>query len=210
MNARRRPRRHKLAPGQELTPPARRVAAVGYRPADGWPRPAHGWRWRVRLPARNPLLCWYEARGGPRLPARQRVSHALMSRILRRRIMNKRLVWLAPVALAVLLSGCQVTVTTLGSLALDSLVGYKLERSPTTSVAGHWTRMTRQSSHSPLRNEITYYFLDANEVERFRPRIPCHNIRIGPTRAAGTGAPVELAFFITQSLQLNLIIDCEC
>ena len=40
--------------------------------------------------------------------------------------MNKRLVWLAPIALAVLLSGCQVTVTTLGSLAQDSLVGYKL------------------------------------------------------------------------------------
>ena len=37
--------------------------------------------------------------------------------------MNKRLVWLAPIALAVLLSGCSVTVTTTGPIAPDSLVG---------------------------------------------------------------------------------------
>lgn len=47
-------------------------------------------------------------------------------RILRRRIMNKRLVWLAPIALAALLSGCSVTVTTTGPIAPDSLVGYTL------------------------------------------------------------------------------------
>ena len=41
--------------------------------------------------------------------------------------MNKRLTWLAPIALAVLLSGCSVTVTMIGPLAPDSLVGYKLE-----------------------------------------------------------------------------------
>lgn len=37
--------------------------------------------------------------------------------------MNKRLVWLAPIALAVLLSGCSVTVTTTGPIAPNSLVG---------------------------------------------------------------------------------------
>ncbi|MDE0027300.1 MAG: hypothetical protein OXP69_23045 [Spirochaetaceae bacterium] len=40
--------------------------------------------------------------------------------------MNKRLVWLAPIALAALLSGCSVTVTTTGPIAPDSLVGYTL------------------------------------------------------------------------------------
>ena len=39
---------------------------------------------------------------------------------------NKRLVWLAPIALAALLSGCSVTVTTTGPIAPDSLVGYEL------------------------------------------------------------------------------------
>ena len=45
---------------------------------------------------------------------------------LRRRIMNKRLVWLAPIALAALLSGCSVTVTPTGPIAPDSLVGYTI------------------------------------------------------------------------------------
>ena len=37
--------------------------------------------------------------------------------------MTKRLVWLAPIALAVLLPGCSVTVTTTGPIAPSSLVG---------------------------------------------------------------------------------------
>ena len=41
--------------------------------------------------------------------------------------MHKRLVWLVPIALATLLTGCRVTVTMLGPLAPDSLVGYQLE-----------------------------------------------------------------------------------
>ena len=40
--------------------------------------------------------------------------------------MNKRLVWLAPIALAVLLSGCSVTVTTTGPIAPSDIVGYAL------------------------------------------------------------------------------------
>ena len=40
--------------------------------------------------------------------------------------MNKPLVWLAPIALAVLLSGCSVTVTTTGPIAPNSLVGYTI------------------------------------------------------------------------------------
>ena len=39
--------------------------------------------------------------------------------------MNKRLVWLSPIALAVLLSGCSITVTS-GPTAPSSLVGYTL------------------------------------------------------------------------------------
>ena len=41
--------------------------------------------------------------------------------------MHKRLVWPVPIALAILLSGCSVTVTMLGPLAPNSLVGYQLE-----------------------------------------------------------------------------------
>ena len=40
--------------------------------------------------------------------------------------MNKRLVWLVPIALAILFSGCSVTVTTTGPVAPNSLVGYTL------------------------------------------------------------------------------------
>lgn len=41
--------------------------------------------------------------------------------------MNKRLIRLAPIALAVVLTGCSVSVTMIGPLAPDSLIGYKLE-----------------------------------------------------------------------------------
>ncbi len=41
--------------------------------------------------------------------------------------MNKRFVWLAHIAMAVLISGCSVTVTTTGPVAPDSIVGYTLE-----------------------------------------------------------------------------------
>lgn len=39
--------------------------------------------------------------------------------------MNKQLVWLAPIALAILLSGCSVTLNT-GPIAPDSLVDYTI------------------------------------------------------------------------------------
>ena len=40
--------------------------------------------------------------------------------------MNKRLIWLAPIALATLLTGCSISVTTTGPIAPSSLVGYTL------------------------------------------------------------------------------------
>ena len=40
--------------------------------------------------------------------------------------MNERLIWLAPIALATLLSGCSISVTTTGPIAPNSLVGYTL------------------------------------------------------------------------------------
>ena len=71
--ARRRPRRHQLAPGQELTPSpegrARRTAP--YR----WPpRLAMA----MRLPARNPLLCPYDALPALGFPPAE-ASHTLRS-----------------------------------------------------------------------------------------------------------------------------------
>ena len=76
--------------------------------------------------------------------------------------MNKRIVWLAPIALAVLLTGCSVTVTTLGPLAPDSLVGYQLQ-------------LTNTERRGPLEDhkaapgvtvavEISYYFFSDREA----------------------------------------------
>lgn len=40
--------------------------------------------------------------------------------------MNKQLIWLAPIALTVLLSSCSITVTSTGPIAPNDLVGYTL------------------------------------------------------------------------------------
>ena len=64
---RRRPRRHQAGPR-----PRTDAAHAGSRPLDAAPLVAyqagawlaHGWGWRMRLPARNALLCPHEALGG--------------------------------------------------------------------------------------------------------------------------------------------------
>ena len=82
--------------------------------------------------------------------------------------MNKRLVWLAPIALAGLLSGCQVTVTTSG-LAPDTLVGYKLEL---TNKESGGPLDSHEPSVTELRvaRTINYYFWDVDDARnpRFR------------------------------------------
>ena len=65
--------------------------------------------------------------------------------------MNKRLVWLAPIALLVLLSGCRVTFTTTAYAAPSSLVGYSLALSNSA-------RSGRAAEHE------TYHFKSASEA----------------------------------------------
>ena len=77
--------------------------------------------------------------------------------------MNHRLTLLAPIALAVLLAGCSVTVTMLGPLAPDSLVGYKLEL--TNSERGGRLN-THDASVTDLEvdREVDLYFWDEETV----------------------------------------------
>lgn len=66
--------------------------------------------------------------------------------------MNKRLIWLGPVALAVLLSGCSVTLTTTGPIAPSDLVG-------STIVFSHDRQQGVQPPHSGK-----YYFKSTQEA----------------------------------------------
>ena len=66
--------------------------------------------------------------------------------------MNKRLVWLAPIALAALLSGCSVTLTTTGPIAPSDLV-------ESTIVFSH----DRQQGAQPP-NSGKYHFNSAGEA----------------------------------------------
>ena len=170
---------------------------MGYRPADGAEAGEggcdflRGTRYYVGMRREAGLA-----------PARQRVSHPDEC-ILRRRIMNKRLVWLAPVALAVLLSGCQVTVTTLGSLALDSLVGYKLTLT-NDERGGPLDTHDASVIAFPVENEITYYFLDANEVRDFDLDVTTSDWTY---KSSGNRGTLEIGFFYNE--RSDLIIDCE-
>ena len=76
--------------------------------------------------------------------------------------MNKRLVWLAPIALAVLLSGCRVTFTTLGPTGPSALVGYRLDFINTERGGP----LMRHSSSDVLSVEVelTYYFWNDDEA----------------------------------------------
>ena len=73
--------------------------------------------------------------------------------------MNKRLVWLAAIALVVLLSGCSVTVTTTGPIAPSSLVGYTLffthERQRGALLA-HSERLHFKSAQRALNSVFDY------------------------------------------------------
>ena len=85
--------------------------------------------------------------------------------------MNKRLVWLAPIALAVLLSGCRVTVQTLAYVAPSSLVGYSLmlENSARSGRAAaqetYHFKSTRKAFNAELdRAQSWYYQRDAHDT----------------------------------------------
>ena len=70
------------------------------------------------------VLVLMKRQAGP-APTRRRGSHP-EERSLRRSTMNKRLVWLAPIALAVLLSGCRFTLQ-VTDVAPSSLLGNSLK-----------------------------------------------------------------------------------
>ena len=72
--------------------------------------------------------------------------------------MNKRLVWLAPIALAVLLSGCRVSFTALGPLAPDTLVGSKLTLTNDDGRGGRLPDQPMSVADLPVDLVITYYF----------------------------------------------------
>ena len=76
--------------------------------------------------------------------------------------MHKRLVWLAPLALATLLTGCSVTVTTLGPAGPSTLVGYRLELINNERGGP----LTRHGSSDPIvvSVELTYYFWNDDEA----------------------------------------------
>ena len=76
--------------------------------------------------------------------------------------MNKRLVWLAPIALAVLLSGCSVTVTMLGPTGPRSLVGYRLDLINTERGGPLAQHVSSDALIVP--REVTYYFWNEDEA----------------------------------------------
>ena len=89
--------------------------------------------------------------------------------------MNKRLVWLAPIALAVLLSGCRVTFTTLGPLAPDTLVGSKLTLTNDDGRGGRLPDQPMSVADLPVDFVITYYFWSDDEARNPDIRVAASN-----------------------------------
>ena len=106
--------------------------------------------------------------------------------------MNKRLIWLAPIALATLLSGCSVTVTTTGPIAPGDLVG-------STLVFTHDRRQGVQPAHSGK-----YYFKSAQEA--FDAGI---NRAHGWTYARGDHDSATVTIVFKDSNSAALRVTCE-
>ena len=104
--------------------------------------------------------------------------------------MNKRLIWLAPIALAVLLSGCSVTVTTLGPIAPDSLIGYKLELI-NDERGGRLDTHGASVTDLDVDRELDLYFWDENTVRNPEIRVEASNWSYDRSGARGT---VRVAF----------------
>ena len=117
--------------------------------------------------------------------------------------MNKRLVWLAPIALAVLLSGCSVTVTTRGPLAPDTLEETRLVLTNEDS-GGPLDTHDSSVNRFPVGPEITYYFLDSNQVRDFDLDVTTSNWSY---RRSGNKATVEIVF--PYDGRDDLIIECR-
>ncbi|MDE0221213.1 MAG: hypothetical protein OXJ90_18240 [Spirochaetaceae bacterium] len=89
--------------------------------------------------------------------------------------MNKRLVWLAPLALAIVLAGCRVTVTTVGPLAPETLVGYKLTLTNDEGRGGRLPQQNASVRDLPVDLVITYYFWSETEARNPEIRVATSN-----------------------------------
>ena len=108
--------------------------------------------------------------------------------------MHKRLIWLAPIALATLLNGCQVTVTTAEPIAPSSLVGYSLvfTHSRTEGVLpGH-------SSTYRFKSESVAFDASLNEARSWTYRRRSHR-----------AATVELIFTDPNAAALRVTCELE-
>ena len=120
--------------------------------------------------------------------------------------MNKRLVWLAPIALTVLLSGCSVTVTTIGPLAPDSLVGHKLEL--INSERGGPLHASDQVF--PVKGRVAYHFLADNRAVDFEFTntqggvVDSETVSYSNSRNIGR---VEITF--PRSARVDFIVSCR-
>lgn len=117
--------------------------------------------------------------------------------------MNKRLVCLALIAIAVLLAGCSVTVTTRGTLAPDTLEEMRLVLTNEDS-GGRLESHDSSVNAFPVEREITYYFLDSNQVRDFDLDVTTSNWSY---RSSGNKATVEIVFPYDD--RDDLIIDCR-
>ena len=119
--------------------------------------------------------------------------------------MNNRLTSLAPIVLAVLLAGCQVTVTTVGPLAPESLVGDKLE-------------LTNSKIGGPLevgdpvfevKPQVAYHFLAANRAVDFEftdsEGGAVNSVSVSYKSSGNTGK-LEITF--PRSLMVHFIVRC--
>ena len=116
--------------------------------------------------------------------------------------MHKRLVWLAPLALATLLTGCSVTVTMIGPLAPDSLIGYKLELE-NEEVGGPLDSHGASVVALAVDDDISYFFWDADTA-----RDP--NIRVDAKwgyKRSGSSGDVEIVF--PHDGITDFIVECE-
>ena len=115
--------------------------------------------------------------------------------------MNKRLAWLAPIALAVLLSGCSVTVTMLGPPGPDTLVGYRLILY-NDDIGGPLDRHGASVDTFPVEDRVTYYFLKEDEARDIVLDVRTSNWDYNHRNGA-----LKIVFVYDQ--RSDLIIDCD-
>ena len=115
--------------------------------------------------------------------------------------MNKRLAWLAPIAVAVLLSGCSVTVTMLGPPGPDTLVGYRLVLD-NDDTGGPLDRHDASVSEFPVEDRVIYNFRKSGVVLDLDLDVETSNWDYNHRNGA-----LKIVFIYDQ--RSDLIIDCD-